>query len=736
MLPDDARARILGGRFTRTSAGCRLACTALRELYDSSVSHASLILGEGNAAAWQQGQQVRSPLTRLTGCHSLKLRLGHKDCDRLVSLAFVGATAADRQRITRLKVKCRVSYDMARVVETLAGRLPALEELELEGHNAAEDAAAAVVRGQLTLCAIADFFPRLRCLVLPLPGNTALAGLAACTQLRKLTMSTASEDEPHELTQAALEGLSQLQQLERLTLGCFRLRAGDESLLTQLLTTHRPPNLRSLDLLGPVGSFLDVDFTRAAGSGAQPGGRRGMRCVSLGCVSTSAGMMQCTDQLARAVLAAADQLQQLTVPKLTVQALVLSPEWRLPQYLQSDDPLPRLVARCGRVELGTLVGWQLGAPVWDPAPVLAVVRLLGLPSCLVLEHGCWEPQATQAQELASRGAAVGAGEPAAGSAATPAPVERRQTRHMALLQGQQQLAQQQQHQGVRPQQLQLGTATPEQVLLRAIDELAAEAAQAGANRGGGGGGGSRAAGGHLVLLRGALPPRDEGSMTRKAWMKGAVEHCVGLALQEQAGQQPERSRGAGGALPTAGPPSSARELERCWELIGQEWNHIAAPAAGVLLLDCGADQRAAELAALLSVASGSSSMQPRGETGSARAVTAAVIQAQAGDAADVLCSRIVKVLADMWARSEQGGGGGTGSTTGGGSSSSSNRKEANEDALRRLLALDHGVRQLCWCVQHPCRAESDSDPGTDSSVDDDDEDDDDGSDADDADGLV
>ncbi|KAG2428705.1 hypothetical protein HXX76_011410 [Chlamydomonas incerta] len=660
VLPDDARGTILGGRFSVTYAGCRLACKALRELHDSSVAHAALFLDDGiNAAAWQQGQ-VRSPLSRFPGCASLELHLEGlgRDNGRQVSLAFVGTTAAVRQQITCLKVG-GVKYDVARVVDALAGRLPALEELELRGFDIRGGAAHKVGRGQLVLCTIADFFPRLRRLVLPVPLNTTppgLGALAACAQLRELTLSTPKWSGPLELMRPLLEGLTQLQQLERLTLHRFQLDTGDEQLLTQLLTTHRPPNLLSFKL-------TDMD---------------------------------CADQLARAVLAAADQLQQLTVPELVIGHLELGSDWRPPQYLQPGDPLPRLVARCGEVELcGLQYGWRRPAPGWDPAPVLAVVRLMGLPGSLDLEHGEAELQATQAQELASRGAAVGAAEaagpPAGGPAAPPAPAERRQTRQMTRLQ-----QQQQQQQGVRSQQLQLATATPEQVLLAAVDELAAEAAaQAGRNRGDGGGGsdGSEAAGGHLVLLRGALPLR-EGSMGWEAWTKLAVAHCVQLAVQERARQQlPGRRRGAGGALPAAGPPSSARELERCWELTDCKCEHAAAPAGGALLLGCGTHQRAAELAALLSGAAGESSVQ---------------------------------VLADMWARAQPGGGSGISDACGGGSSSSSsNRQVVNEDALRQLLVLDYGVGRLwdCATVRMPSRAESGSDSGTDSASDDDDDDD-------------
>ncbi|KAG2427793.1 hypothetical protein HXX76_012118 [Chlamydomonas incerta] len=690
VLPDDARARILGGGFTRAYAGCRLVCTALRDLHDSSVAHASLILHESNAAAWQQGR-VRSPLTKFTGCNHLELHLGHKGCERLVSMAFVGSTEAARQRITRLKVTCTDKYDMARVVETLAGRLPKLGKLEFEGPDAAAGADGAVVRGQLTLCTLAGFFPRLRHLVLPLPG---LGARAACTQLRKLTMVAG---ETLDLTQAALEGLNQLQRLERLTLGRFRLRAGDEHLLTQLLTTRRPRNLLTLKLLEWDDPLLEVDFERPAGSRAQPEGRRGMRCVTFGCSASDAVGMQCADQLARAVLAAADQLQQPTVPELVVGRLSLSKAWRPPQYLQPGDPLPRLVARCGQARLSRLHGRWHGAHVGDPAPVLAVVRLMGLPRGLDLLHGWCLPQA-RSQELASRGAAVGAaepaGEPAGGPAAAPAPFEPRQTRQMTRLQ-----RQREQQLGMRSQQLQLDTATPEQVLLRAVDELGAEAAQAGAN-GGGGDGGSGAAGGRLVMLRGALPPRDAGSMELKAWAKGAVEHCVRLAVQERARQQPEMSRGAGGALRTAGPPSSAGVLERCWELIDATAHHVAAPAAGVLLLDCGTDQRAAELAALLPGAAGARSVERHGDTGSARAVAAVVIPTQTTghyNARSVLSSRIVKVLMDMLARPEQRGGSGTSSDAGGGGGSSK-YMVANEEALRQLLALDHGVKQLWQLV--------------------------------------
>ncbi|KAG2431094.1 hypothetical protein HXX76_009626 [Chlamydomonas incerta] len=611
---------------------------------------------------------------------------------------------------------------MARVVETLAGRLPALEELEASAGFDVDTRAGALARTQLIMCTIADFFPRLRRLVLPLPGNTSQTGLgalAACAQLRELTVLTGTSSRPRGLTQAALEGLDQLQQLERLTLGHFRLRAGDEQLLTRLLATHRPPNLLTLKLLTEVA--LEVEFERAAGASAQA---RGMHCVVFDDSNFSACAMQRADQLARAVLAAADQLQQPTVPDLAFGRLWLSREWRPPQLVQPGDPLPSLVARYGRVRLDCMYGLQ-GAP--NPAQqVLALVRLMGLPLSLDLLHGCWQPHA-HAQELASRGAAVGAAEPGgdqpAGGPAAPAPVERRQTRQMNRLQrqeqgAQQQQQQQQQQQGERSQQLQLGTATPEQVLLTVLDELEAEAALARASRGCGGGGGSRAAGGRVVLLRGALPPKDEGPMAPAAWVKGAVAHCIRLAVQAHARrQQPERSRGGDGAPPTAGPPSSIKQLERCWELINAACCHVAAPSVGVLLLDCGGNRSATELAALLSGAAWASSVQQRDETGT-RAVTTAVVQERrqqsdrAGSTVYVLRDRVFKVLTDMWARSLQGGGGGTNSSS---SSSSSNRKVANEDALRQLLALDNGVYQL-WdpvSVEGPSSAESEDDDGDD-----------------------
>ncbi|KAG2422557.1 hypothetical protein HXX76_015937 [Chlamydomonas incerta] len=672
VLPDDARARILGGRFSRTHAGCRLACQALRQLHDSSVTHANLLLNDSNAVAWQQGL-VRSPLLRMSACSSLELYLQHDRClqhtppDRPVSLALVGATAAARQRITRLKVKFGDKRDIERLVEALAARLPALEELEFI--MPVDNVPGAVARTQLIMCTIADFLPRLRRLVLPLPPDaTAPAGLgalAACAQLRELTMCAFGGCERLGLTMAAFEGLTQLQQLEHLTLDRFRLRAGDEELVTQLLTTHRPPNLLTLKLLQQYSlPFLEVDFERAAGAGAQPEGRRGMRCVALKYSPIGDCAMQCADQVARAVLAAADRLQQLTVPELAFGRLWLSEEWRPPRYVQPGDPLPRLLARCGRVKLGSLfVGYSMPEDARDPAPVLAVVRLMGLPRSLELAHGEWQPHAQAvAQELGSCGAPVGAaepggGQPAGGPAAPPAQVERRQTRQVARLQRQLQqgLRPQQLQQGLRPQQLQLDSATPEQVLAMAVEELAAEAAQAGAARGCGGGAGGGAAGGRLVLLRGALPPR------------GARPAAVG--------EEPGRGWGTADCRRAAGLGS------------------------------------AAELAALLSPgAAAASSAQRRGEAGSARAATAVVIQEQTNDAfaaETALCSRILQVLTGMWARSQQGGGGsgGTGANPGGSSSASSNREVADEEALRQLLALDLGVRRLWASVWKPVLAE-------------------------------
>ncbi|KAG2423623.1 hypothetical protein HXX76_015141 [Chlamydomonas incerta] len=673
-LPDDARAQILGHGFSRTYRVVRVVCRALRELHDSSLAHVRLVLNNRNAAAWQQGR-VRSPLLTWTGGRSLELFLQHGAREHLLSLAFAGATAAARQRITCLKFNSWDEYDMARVVETLAGRLPALEELELRG---------------------SDVPP------------------AAGAVLRELILSPRqSREQQVGLTPALLQGLAQLQQLERLMLGAFSLRAGDEQPLTQLLTTHRLPNLVNLELLRGNESWLEVDFERAAGAGAQPAGRRGMRCVALDCYLSGECAMQCADQVARAVLAAADQLQQPTLPELAVRCLQLNEEWRPPQYVQPGDPLPRLIARCGRVELDRLCGSQRVPRPWDAAPMLAVVRLMGLPRTLQLDHGEWEARA-QAQELAARGAGAGAAEPAgapAGGPAAPALAEQRQAQQvMTRLQGQRQGAQPQQQQGARSQQLQLGTATPEQVLLAAMEELEAEAAQAGPNRGRGGGRGSLPAGRHLVLLRGTLPPpRDEwwmGRKARRAWVKGALEHCVQLAVEEHARQQPEGGWGAG-----------ARGAADC--------------------RDAELGSSAAELAALLSGAAGASSVQRRGEAGSARAVTVAVVEGQIDGpftAYFLLRSRIFKVLTNMWARPQQGhGGSGTSETGGGGGGSSSSREVADEEALRQLLVLDYGVRRLWASVQKPVEPDYDSDWDTysdddsdddnnDSSADDDDDD--------------
>ncbi|KAG2444942.1 hypothetical protein HXX76_001678 [Chlamydomonas incerta] len=555
VLPDDARARVLGGRFTRSFARTRRACKALRELHDSTVAHANFFLNKGTADAWQQGK-VRSPLIKFSAaCTSLDLLLGDEDA-RLVSLAFVGATAACRQRITRLKVECWRDYDIAPIVETLAARLPALEELEIEDSTYDVHATwGTVAHTQLTLCTIADFLPRLRRLVLPLPRSTALPGLgmlAACAQLCELTFS-AGEWAEMDLTQASLEGLDQLQQLERLTLGRFCLRDGDEQLLTQLLTTRRPPNLLTLKLLGRTKPLLEVDFEGVGGFGLTAAGppRRhalcGSRLFHQRCLRDAVrGPAGTCGAGGRGPAAAADRAGA------AVRYLSLRKEWRPPQYVQPGDPLPRLVARSAR---------------WRPRP-------------------------------------AGAG----GTAADPAD-------------GPSSKAVQQGPQPPHQQQLQLGTATPEQVLLVAVDELAAEAVPAGGSRGKG------AAGGRLVMLRGALPPR------------GAV--------------------------------------------------------------------------------------QRRGETGSARAFTAAVIQRPAGGhstntADSVLRSRVFKVLSDMWARSQQGG---TSDTGGGGSSS-------KEDALRQLLALDLSVRRLWRSVPISFRTASDGDLGTDassglSSDEDDDDDDDD-----------
>ncbi|KAG2432805.1 hypothetical protein HXX76_008539 [Chlamydomonas incerta] len=368
-------------------------------------------------------------------------------------------------------------------------------------------------------------------------------------------------------------------------------------------------------------------------------------------------------------------------------------KWRPPKYVRPGDPLPRLVARCGRVKLGSLSGLKSLPPAWDPhpwdpTPMLAVVRLMGLPDSLHLAHGRLQTQ-TQ-QELASRGAAVAAAEPGqpAGGPAALAPVERRQTRQMARLQ-----RQRQQQQRVQSQQLQLDTATPEQVLLMAVDELAAAAAQAaGGNRGGGVGGGGGGAGGHLVMLRGALLPRYDRAWNWKMWMEAAVEHFVRLAMQEHPSQM---RRGAGGAPPTAGTLCSAKE--RCWRLINTRRDHVAALAAGVLLLRCHGTRSAAELAALLSGAAGAGPVQRRGDTASARAITAAVMQKQADGnftADSVLRSRI-------FTGPHQGDG------SGGGGSSSSNSKATNEEALRQLLVLDHGVRRLWRSVRVPYRAAAD-----------------------------
>ncbi|KAG2452745.1 hypothetical protein HYH02_002975 [Chlamydomonas schloesseri] len=793
MLPDEARAKILGGKFSRSTAGCRQACKALRELHDGCAARAALLVHERHAPLWQRGLS-RSPLTYLPSCSSLDLILQHTAREHLLSMAFARAPPAARKRLTRLKVTCWGELDVSRVVEMLAGRLPALEQLEFEGEDMEEAAGGALARSHLVLCTIAEYFPRLRRLVLPLPYDTAPEGLgvlAACANLRHLTVTTAAWSEPCPLTDACLQGLSQLQQLKRLTLGRVCLRPGDERLLTQLLTSSRPPSLRSLTLLGRVDMLLMAEFERAPSSGSSSGSHRPawamrhLRTLAVDIGYPDACAIQSLDSLARAAVAAADELQQGGIAKLAIGRLRPSDAWRPPAYLQPDDPLPRLVARCGRVELGGLCG---GGPLephaWDPASVLALVRVLGLPGTLDLAHGSFEKLKVAAAAAGAAKAATAQDpaqqQPAAASclvpappppaAAAAAPVERRQTRQMTRLQRQQQeqgtapCGVQQQprkgRQGRPPQQqplqlqLHLDTATPEQVLLKAVDELVADVVQQAASGGRGGGDGgdaAAAAGGHVVMLRGQLPPREQ-ARPWEEWIDDAVHQSLQSALQEvsrrqqqQQQQGPKRRKGAAGApMPpvAAGPQGWLEPLGRCWSLLDLGKEHVAVPAAGLLLLDCGQGRRAAELAQLLSAgdsgggggvgeAGGAEAAAAKGRAGagvSAGAAAEAVVFSVAvlpkpeslahvhmsADAA--LRQSVNKVLMDMWSRAQPSGAGGSdGGGAGSSGSDGSSSRAVGEETLARLqqlLALDHGVRGLWALVAIPTDS-TDSDDDSD-----------------------
>ncbi|KAG2451407.1 hypothetical protein HYH02_004007 [Chlamydomonas schloesseri] len=690
-------------------------------------------------------------------------------------LVLAGTTPAARERITRLKLWAS-ELDGALAIEALAGRLPALEVLECDarGRSSRPEAAAAdhgAARHRLLLCTVADCFPRLRRAVLPLPLGVAPGGLgvlAACANLRELRVVpcalslSLSAGGLVGLTTSSLEGLAQLQQLQSLTLGNFHLHGdGAEQALAQLLTSARPPRLRKLQLLGLLEALLEVDFeeltmpatgavTRAAGATSS----WRMRTVAISC-STGCPVWTAS-RLAAALLAAADQLQQQMIPELAFPCLSLVARWHPPEHIRPGDALPCLIERCERVQLGSLAfRGRMGADAWEPEAVVAVIRLLGRPASLRLWHGdecvdlfsaaahdeqdLQEPaqEPAQAQASCCAAAAEKPQPPASEWQHTEGADRRKELKqdggrlqaphqhdngHMASeLQHEKQQPESQQRQQRPP--LQLGTATPEQVLREALDRLWAEAEAArGADR--------RGADDYLIMIRGCrLQPAVHG-MALADSIEDSVEDFFidALMQQERREQQQKRRKGADGAPTSAAAAGSLPDrLRRCWRLVFMEREQVAIPSEGVIVLECGPEHDAAlQLAELLTggaaaAASGPGAAGDGGPSGPV-AVTAAVIPDDGTDRLsplEVLDWEIYNVLMDLWDRSRPQGGSCSGSSGSSGTtttttttscaSSGGNRTRVSEEVLgrlRQLLALDHGVRRL-WETVVIARHDSD-----------------------------
>ncbi|KAG2449353.1 hypothetical protein HYH02_005508 [Chlamydomonas schloesseri] len=447
-LPVDARAAIFGEESSRLFAGCRLACHELQQQHDSTITHVRLqrrcALGRGPGRG-----ESHLPLSKFSRCSRLSVTASDgAPADPLFAI-LEGTTPAARQRITHLTLTRGPydwkGYDRRLVVESAAAQLPALEVLELwGGEDRTRLSLDMVSSGQhrhprhgvcsMMAALLPTSFVCLRVLALDLVTAADLfsvGALAALPHLRELSLSNlslpdfitdssyssnssrqaagqqgggSSSDRP---PPAALQGLSQLRHLQRLLLRAAReLRDLDgQHLLISLLGCCRPPSLDTLTLVDLYDDATEVRVElgggcamltgRVDGPGAAAAGMgRGIGSVHAKMQEDRHFASRRAAVLAPALLAAADSLQQRLIPELVLsgERWQVTPAMCTPEAL-SRDPLPRLLARCECVDVEWLPDIPRSRdPAHSTAPKevsLSLMRMLGLPRYLELEHGGW-----------------------------------------------------------------------------------------------------------------------------------------------------------------------------------------------------------------------------------------------------------------------------------------------------------------------------------------------------------
>eukprot|EP00198_Chlamydomonas_reinhardtii_P008366 XP_001697703.1 predicted protein [Chlamydomonas reinhardtii] len=681
----------------------------------------------------QQQTGLASPVVKFARCSRLEVRaVGVSDPVSTV-LAGSSPAAAVRERITHLVVS-GWGYNQHRVAEAVAAKLPCLEELELLNDGGGSYIYSQGDRRpppQGGICGILGTagLPALRRLTLSRATSADLEGLgalAACPQLRELVLpvpmppppqARGSTDDP---THAALEGLAQLQRLEQLTLGVdsTRFSSTSERFLAKLLSSHRPPQLRGLVLLTENDKAPVLELLISS-----PGGR-----------------------------------------------------WVLERNeLEPGAALPRLLARCECVEADNLPS-VYDPSMYDthspPAELLSAARMVGLPRALELRHGT----------LLCRDAVLGAAGATTEPAATATPTATSTAAHPAAAGGRE-LGLMLQQLGLGSStgdgqrsgggaaasgggglRLQLDTASPQEVLREAVERLWAQALHAsgaaaaagggatGATVGGrsggcegasgsnditGGGGGSGSSSDNmerltpgLLLLRGKLPRAPErtsyfADLSDAAWadwLEDVLDSCFAAAASVSQLPSPAAT------VARQGPAATAFENEGLTYSVRRRLSrgvHVAAPEAGILLLECRSLADATALAA---------AMVPPAVGGAPAAFSAVAVPVRSSPGswpsrtADAIKSGFFQVLTELWSRSGAAAGatGGGGSAGGGGRRGISSTRSMGQagasrvtegvlERLQQLMDLDWGVREL-W-------SEAELEPDTSDLLDDDYDDD-------------
>ncbi|KAG2426207.1 hypothetical protein HXX76_013188 [Chlamydomonas incerta] len=698
----------------RDFAGARLACQALRQAHDHSVRTVTVRASHRIAHSWRPGQ--RSPLTQFPFCTSLHVDLVDNEAslrheirmrrrehgvrgdgnlkdmpgqDTLARMALLGTTAEGRARITKLSVSLRGDrYSAARamdIVGVLAALVPALPGLKSinAGHNDVLGLGAGDhVCSALLHSVLAAHAPRLQELYLPatwgiLSGVRALADCSCLTYLYAAYISDTTDIVL--LRPAEVAGLSALPALEELT-----LRAHDPTPeganLAALIGARRPRALRRLELRPSVAEragapMSELDLPPVVLEFVP--GRAQIKSVSSDDdLNDADDLRPCrVARLARVLAAAAASLPRGCddVAYLRLQTYNLSRaairepaggeegpgalESRLTIYLGAAGHLPRLLARCGRVEVDCL---DASAAV-SPAAVCAALRVLGMPvEQLCLHHGIWP--------LGATGLAGGADHTAGGAtlllqeARQPAQQQHKQAAAAAAAAQQQaatgdQAAAQELRRAGAP--MQLDTADAEGVLRDAVERLwqaAASSLDAAGPKTRKRGGGSRS-GSCSVMLRGvpSLQPPPQPLVPRLDNSEAAAQAgaaCASVArwldaLLAPAPALATEAAGAEAAAPgvAAGAPSRRLSTSRAFASV---------PCAGALLLECSSAEDAAALAEQVTAAGAGAG---GGDGGVASALAAVVLPRHLADAVksydwsccgDLVRLAVLSVLVKLW----------------------------------------------------------------------------------------